>query len=153
MLSSTLLPASFLMHQYAKECHLTKMTDLHISFSLQASVLWSVCLQEAVRIGYVPEEVDYAVSHYKEYGDKCRTPLDFLQLEWHERKMMIRNHIGRYTEDRGMKDVGTPSLIEARDCLVECGGNMEAAIALCALRREEKVSWHGGQEVCLLTYV
>lgn len=107
--------------------------------------LWLFCVQEAVRIGYQPEEVEYAVNHYE---GQYKTPLDFLQREWHERKMMVRNHIGRHTKERGMKDVGTPSLIEARDCLLECAGNMEEAIALCARRREEKVGISVGEE-CL----
>ncbi len=95
-----------------------------------------------MRFGYVPEEVEYAMHHYKEYDDKYKTPLDFLHREWHERKMLVRNRIGQHTKERGMADVGTPSFIEARDCLLECAGNINEAIALCARRREEKVGIH-----------
>ena len=84
--------------------------------------------------------MEFAVHHYDEYEGKYKTPLDFLHSEWHERKRVIRAHIGRYVEERGMQDVGMPSLIEARDCLVESGGSMKEAIALCARRREKKVS-------------
>ena len=89
--------------------------------------------------------------HFEEFDGKYKTPLDFLQQEWHEQKRMVQNHIGRHTKERGMADVGTPSLIEARDCLVECKGNINAAIALCARRREEKVgmcTWRGGGMSC-----
>ena len=89
-----------------------------------------------MRFGYVPEEVEYAVHHYE---GQYKTPLDFLHRDWHERKKMVQNHIWRHTKERGMADVGTPSFIEARDCLVECAGNINEAIALCACRREEKV--------------
>ena len=57
--------------------------------------------------------------------------------------MMVRVHIGQYVEERGLQDVGVPSLIEAGDCLVKCGGRMNEAIALCARRREEKVGAPG----------
>ena len=110
-----------------------------------------------MRFGYVPEEVEFAVHHFEEFDGKYKTPLDFLQREWHEQKRMVQNHIGRHTKERGMADVGTPSLIEARDCLVECKGNINAAIALCARRREEKVgmcTWKGGDVLhSVLMYV
>ena len=112
------------------------MHYLKLSDPLSTSYL----LQEAKKIGYVPEEVEYAIHHYDEYEGKFKTPLDFLHFEWHERKKMVREHIGQYVEERGLQDVGVPSWIEARDCLVECGGSMIEAIALCAQRREEKVS-------------
>ena len=100
-----------------------------------------------MRFGYVPEEVEFADGKYK-------ISLDFLEREWHERKKMVQNHIGRHTKEKVMADVGTPSLIEARDCLVECAGNINAAIALCACRREEKVGiyvYMGGGGVSLHT--
>ena len=103
----------------------------------------SYMLQEAVKIGYEPEEVEFAVNHFDRLKGEFKTPLDFLQMEWHERKRMVRTHIGQFVEERGMEDVGMPSLIEARDCLVECGGRMNEAIALCVRRREEKVGVPG----------
>ena len=108
-------------------------------FKLSDPLSTSYLLQEAMKIGYVPEEVEYAIHHYDEYEGKYKTPLDFLHSEWHERKKMVRARIGQYAVERGMQDVGVPSLIEARNCLVECGGSMNEAIALCAQRREEKV--------------
>lgn len=103
-----------------------------------------------MKIGYEPEEVEFAIHHYDTYEGKYKTPLDFLHLEWHERKKMVQTHIGEYVQERGMKDVGVPSLIEARDCLVECRGVMNDAIALCARKREEKVSVSGKGKCCAM---
>jgi len=116
-------------------------------------------VQNAMRFGYVPEEVEFAVHHYEGFDGRYKTPLDFLHREWHERKKMVQNHIGRHTRDRGMADVGIPSFIEARDCLLECAGNINEAIALCAHRREEKVgicrTWRGDvlHNVCVPVYL
>ena len=44
-------------------------------------------LQEATKIGYEREEVEFAVRHYDEYEGKYKTPLDFLHSEWHERTL------------------------------------------------------------------
>ena len=112
-------------------------------YSALSSLISNLSKQEAVKIGYEPEEVEFAVNHFDRFKGEFKTPLDFLQMEWHERKRMVRAHIGRYVEERGMHDVGKPSLIEVRDCLVECGGRMNEAIALCARRREEKVGVPG----------
>ncbi len=110
-----------------------------------------------MRFGYVPEEVEFAVHHYEGFDGRYKTPLDFLHQEWHERKKMVQNHIRRHTREKGMADVGTPSFIEARDCLLECAGNINEAIALCAHRRKEKVGIHGGGDVllniCVATYL
>ena len=98
-----------------------------------------------MKYGYEPEDVEFAVNHYR--NSQFRTPLEFLQREWEELKRIVQAHVGR------QGGVGKPSLMEARDFLLEGGGSPAEAIEACVLKRREKVSvcTHIDGSMCLCT--
>ena len=85
-----------------------------------------------MKYGYEPEDVEHAVNHYR--NTSFRTPLEYLQHEWEEDKRIVQKTVMRKGQ------VGQPSLIEARDCLLEVGGSAPDAIETCIAKRTKKVN-------------
>ena len=85
-----------------------------------------------MKYGYEPEDVEHAVNHYR--NTSFRTPLEYLQHEWEDFKRVVQRSVARNGK------VGQPSLIEARDCLLEVGGLPHEAIETCIAKRVRKVN-------------
>ena len=85
-----------------------------------------------MKYGYEPEDVEHAVNQYR--NTSWRTPLEYLQHEWEDYKRVVQ----RTVERNGR--VGQPSLIEARDCLLEVEGSAPEAIETCIAKRTKKVN-------------
>jgi hypothetical protein len=88
-------------------------------------------IRECVKYGYEPEDVEYAVNHYR--NSQFRTPLEFLQYEWEDLKRIVQVNVAR------QGGVGKPSLMEARDFLLERGGSPAEAVEACVVKRREKI--------------